>query len=71
MFLDKGYSSEVFQTLLAVPHCSKVVAKELKAETVARKCSVKKVFLEILQNSQKTPAPESLFYNLKAATLLK
>ena len=52
MFLDKEYSSEVFQTLSAVPHCSKVVGKELKAETVARKCSVKKGFLEILQNSQ-------------------
>ena len=30
-------------------------------EAVARRCSVKKVFLEILQNSQETPVPESLF----------
>ena len=30
-------------------------------EAVAETCSVKKVFLEISQNSQKTPVPESLF----------
>ena len=52
MFLDKEYSSEVFQTLLAVPHFSKVAAKELKAEAVVRSSSVKKGFLEISQNSQ-------------------
>ena len=52
MFLDKKYLSEVFQTLLAVPRFSKVAVKELKAEAVVRKCSVKKGFLEILQNSQ-------------------
>ena len=52
MFLDKEYSSGVFQTLLAVPHFSKVVVKELKAEAVVWRCSVKKRFLEISQNSQ-------------------
>ena len=31
------------------------------AEAVARRCSVKKVFLEVLQNSQETLVPESLF----------
>ena len=30
-------------------------------EAVVRRCSVKKVFLEVSQNSQKTPVPESLF----------
>ena len=30
-------------------------------EAVAETCSVKKVFLEISQNSQETPVPESLF----------
>ena len=30
-------------------------------EAVVRRCSVKKVFLEISQNSQETPVPESLF----------
>ena len=29
MFLDKEYSSEVFQTLLAVPHFSKVAVAEV------------------------------------------
>ena len=52
MFLDKEYSSEVFQTLLAVPHFNKVAAKELKAEAVTQRCSVKKGFLEVSQNSQ-------------------
>ena len=31
------------------------------SEVVAQRCSEKKVFLEISQNSQKTPVPESLF----------
>ena len=44
VFLDNAYLSEVFQTLLAVPHFSKVAAKDLKAETVMRRCSVKKGF---------------------------
>ena len=30
-------------------------------EAVARRCSVEKVILEISQNSQETPVPESLF----------
>ena len=30
-------------------------------EAVARRCSVKKVLLEISQNSQETPVPEILF----------
>ena len=30
-------------------------------KAVAQRCSVKKVFLEISQNSQKTPVPEALF----------
>ena len=43
-------------------------------EVVIRRCSVKKVSLEILQNSQKNAVPESLFYKvagLRPATLLK
>ena len=33
----------------------------LRSEAVVQRCSVKRVFLEISQNSQKTPGPESLF----------
>ena len=43
-------------------------------EVVIRRCSVKKVSLEILQNSQKNAVPESLFYKvagLRPAPLLK
>ena len=32
-----------------------------KSKAVAQRCSVKKVFLEISQNSQETPVPESSF----------
>ena len=52
VFLAKEYSSEVFQTQLAVSLFNKVAVKKLKVETVAQRCSVKKVFLKILQNSQ-------------------
>ena len=51
VFLDKEYSPEVYQALLAVSHFSKVAVKEIKAEAVVWKCSVKKEFLEISQNS--------------------
>ena len=51
MFLDREYSSEAFKTLLAVPHFSKIAARELKAETVIWRCSVKMGFLETSQNS--------------------
>ena len=43
-------------------------------ETVVRRCSVKKVFLEILQNSQENNCAESLlnkFAGLRSATLLR
>ena len=54
-------------------HRTSLVAasEKLKAEAVARRCSVKKVFFESLLNSQKTLGPESLFYNLRNATSLK
>ena len=45
-----------------------------KAEAVAQRCSVKKVFLEISQIQRKTPVPEFLFYKvagLRPATLLQ
>ena len=71
MSLDKEYSSEVFETLLAVPHFSKVAAKELKVEAVVRWCSVKKGFLEISQNSQENTCTRVSFLQPKAATLLK
>ena len=47
--------------------------KILHTETVPQRCSVKKVFLKILQNSQKTPVSKSLFIKLHArpATSLK
>ena len=102
VFLDKEYSSEVIQTLLALPHfskvavaeafCKKVVlqnlanhrcfsckfceifkntffhktppvaaSKKLKAEAVVRSCSVKKVFLEILLNSQENTCARASF----------
>ena len=104
MFLDNEYSSEVFQTLLVVPHFSNVARKslrcsvkkgafenfanhryfpvnfaefseppvaasgKLKAEVVVRMCSAKKVFLE---THRKILVPESLFYSLGNATLIK
>ena len=34
-------------------------------------CSVKKVFLETLQNSHETPAPESLFSETEACNFMK
>ena len=52
VFLAKEYSSEVFQTQLAVSLFNKVAVKKLKVETVVQRCSEKKVFLKILQNSQ-------------------
>ena len=33
----------------------------ITSEAVVRRCSVRKVFLEILQIHRKTPVPESLF----------
>ena len=57
--------------MLAVPHFSKVAAKELKADAVVRRCSVKKGFLQISQIHRKTPVPESFFYSLKPETSLK
>ena len=110
MFLDKEYSSEVFQTLLAVPHFSKVAVaevfckvflkirnpqvysckfceifkntffhrsppvaafKRLEAEAVVRRCSVKKVFLEVSLNSRENTCAKVSFYSLRPATLLK
>ena len=56
VFLDKEYSSEVFQTLLAVPHFSKVAAKKLKAEPVVQMCSWK-----LHKIHRKTHVPEYLF----------
>ena len=47
--------------MLAVPHFSKVAVKELKAEAVIQKCSVKKRFLEISKNSQENTCT-SLFF---------
>ena len=32
-----------------------------KIDAVVQRCSVKEVFIEISQNSQETPVPESLF----------
>ena len=55
VFLGKEYLSEIFQTLLAVPHFRKVAGKELKAEADVRRCSEE----------------SSLFYSLSPATLLK
>ena len=36
--------------------------------TVAKRCSVKKVFLEIHKIHRKTPVPESLFYKIDSST---
>ena len=43
VFLGKEYLSEIFQTLLAVPHFRKVAGKELKAEADVRRCSEERV----------------------------
>ena len=37
-------------------------ARKCSSEAVAQRCSVIKVLLEILQNSQKTPVLEPLYY---------
>ena len=37
-------------------------------ETVAQRCSVKMLFFEILQNSQETPVPESLYQKRDSGT---
>ena len=64
VFLAKEYSSEVFQTQLAVSLFNKVAVKKLKVETVVQRCSVKKVFLKILQNSQEN-AYARVFFSIK------
>ena len=38
-----------------------IAVAKMWSEAVAQRCSVKKVFLEISQNSQKTSVPESFF----------
>ena len=47
----------------------------LKSLTMFRsshwRCSIKKMFLEISQNSQKTPVPESPFFSRKACNFIK
>ena len=40
-------------------------------EAVAQRCSIKKVFSEILQNSQKTPVPESVFNKVTGLNFIK
>ena len=40
-------------------------------EAVAQRCSVKKVFLEILQNSQENTCARASFNTLQAVTLKK
>ena len=48
VFLDNEYSSELFKTLLAVPHFCNIARKSHeKPEAVVQRCSVKKVLLEI------------------------
>ena len=51
--------------LLTVPHFSKVAVKELKAEAVVRRCSVKKGFLEISQISQENTCASLFFTALR------
>ena len=54
-------AKEIFFTIFIaldpkwVPHLSII------SEALATRCSVKKVFLEISQNSQETPVPEPVF----------
>ena len=38
-----------------------IKTRKLPKETVVQRCSIKKVFLEISQNSQDTPVPEPRF----------
>ena len=58
VFLDKEYLSEVFQTLLAVPHFSKVAGKKV---AVAQRSSVKKLLLKISQNPQENTCTRGSF----------
>ena len=46
---------------LYMVHVSIHLLTTLSIAAVARRCSVKKVFLQISQNSQEKPVPESLF----------
>ena len=48
-----------------IPYREKSIVFIDMSEAVAQKCFVKKMFLEIAQNSQKTPEPESLFLVIK------
>ena len=107
VFLNKEYSSEVFQTLLAVPNSCRGVLNErcswkfctpqvfsfkfceifkntffqrtpplaasekLKADAVVRRCSVKKVFLEISLNSQENTRARVSFLQPWACNFIK
>ena len=51
-----------------------IAIAKMWSEAVVQRCSVKKVFLEISQNSQKTSVPESFLNkiaSLRALTLFK
>ena len=71
VFLDKEYYLSFSKQCLAVPHFSKAVAKELKAEAVVRRCSVRKGFLEIPQNSQENTRVRVSHLQLKSCNFIK
>ena len=50
-----GVFLRIFEKLLRTPFYKHL------PKAVAQRCSVKKVLLEILQNSEETPVPEFLF----------
>ena len=51
-FIKEDYDTGTFYKMRLQQRCFHVVVQ---------RCSVKRVFLEISQNSQETPVPESLF----------
>ena len=54
-------NSEYGRFLRSAPFSNKNSNSDKTIDAVARKSSVKKAFLEILQNSQETPVLETLF----------
>ena len=60
--MNLSNSNNLLKDFLAISlayNMSLIPCNSHKAEAIARRCSVKKVFLEILE--RRTPVPESLF----------
>ena len=69
--LVQGSSASEFKSLFFAGRQRSLNCAFVSIETVAQRCSVKKVFLEILQNSLEKTCARVSFFNKVAATLLK